>query len=537
MKIYSKGFSDKNIDYIVERKLRAIITKEYAIVTIADDKRLHDELRTYFEVSEDKTEESSIFFSPEMLVPDLQYILLDEQEQIDTSIRIQEFKESFFALVRKLAEQSGDLTRAEVIRLIWQKFSSGPSTPYSNVDEEKKERLLSRVVTADDEKWIIEKFVELILKYAIYLTCWEKAYGSLAVRRYNENHLGTRVSLDDKEAGMMAHENTINNWFRYLFEGDENPSVGNIPESVKEVFEKNKLESVARCIEENVYKQCKIQIDRNADIYRNFFYSSHGAKVNGTNNNKERVKATLYELILFTNCFAFSWNMSYARDKVVEFILDETEHIGDIGKIIDKNTTAAVEIVLMNTVKVNQNLGEDKNWVDLKVDKISCAVESANKLQLYVIPAALVLLDANENKDNIPVENLLERLHKEDDLKTAVESKAEERKVSLKKKDGGNALGKLHVFASENEAVTDIMNVSEEAKKSEKKALIVNRTKSIERNYWTQRKRTLSTYKVTGVNGSDDLVRKYLEYLHWQNKVVRDYVREVIDFLINSEGK
>lgn len=139
MKIYSKGFSDKNIDYIVERKLKAIITTEYAIVTIATDERSHEELRAYLEVTEASAEYIGIFFSPEMLVPDLQYILQSEQEQMDTNALIQEFKVSFFTLITSLAEQSGNLTRADVIRLIWQKFCGVTSTPYNNIDEAEKE--------------------------------------------------------------------------------------------------------------------------------------------------------------------------------------------------------------------------------------------------------------------------------------------------------------------------------------------------------------------------------------------------------------
>lgn len=527
MKIYSKGFSDKNIDYIVERKLKAIITTEYAIVTIATDERSHEELRAYLEVTEASAEYISIFFSPEMLVPDLQYILQSEQKQLDTNALIQEFKDSFFALITNFAEQSGNLTRAEVIRLIWQKFCDVTSTPYDNIDEAEKEHLLAQVETAEDDKWINDKFVELILKYAIYLTCWEKAYGSLAVRRYSANHLGKRVSQDDKTVGSMAHENTVINWFRHLFAGEENGSVRNIPIRITEIFKRNLLENMAVMLEEKVYHKCKIQMDRNADIYRKFFYRSHDA------NSRELVKTTLYELILFTNCFAYSWYLQYDKEKVVEFILDETEHIGDIGNVIDTNTTAAVEIVLMNTVKVNQNLAEDKSWVDMKVDKIANAIEIANQLQLYVIPAALVLLEANKYKDEIPVDKLLESLQKDDDIKNAVNDKAGERKASLKKKDGGNTLGNFHIFASENKAVLDTINEGTESKEN----ALVNRSKSNERNYWTQRKRELSVSEATGAtSGIEDLVKKYLEYLHWQNKIIRDCVRNVIEPLINGIG-
>jgi len=528
MKIYSKGFSDESIDYIVERKLRAIITTEYAIVTSGKDERSHDELRECLEVLELSAEYISIFFSPEMLVPDLQYVLQSQQEKSNTDALIKEFEESFFTLITKLAESSGNLTRAEVIRLIWQRFSSGATTPYINVDEKEKEELLAQVVVSEDDQWINDKFVELILKYAIYLTCWEKVYGSLAVRRYNAKHLGKRVSQDDKEMGSMAHENTINNWFKHLLAEQETASDKKIPQVVKESFKKNISSDVTYSIEEKIYDQCKIQMDRNADSYRKFFYRSHDA------HNRERVKATLYELVLFSNCFAYSWYLQFEKEKVVEFILDETEHIGDINDVIDFNTTAAVEIVLMNTIKVNQNINEDRDWVDMKMDKIATAVERANYLQLYIIPAALVLLEVNKYKDDIPVDKMLESLYNDEDVIAAVNDKAQQRKDSLMKKDGGTALGNLHIFASENKAILDVVNGETE---SDTTNTLVSRSKSNERNYWTQRKRGLSAYEVDGVKRANGLIKKYLEYIHYQNKVIRDCVREVINSIINSDVK
>ena len=410
--------------------------------------------------------------------------------------------------------------------MLWQKFSSTQSVPFNNVDEDDKKGMLSQVEKEVDKKWICDKFVELILKYAIYITCWEKAYGNLAVRRYNAKHLGKRVSKDEKNAGSMAHEQTVSNWFRHLFGGEETSSDKNIPKSVKVMYEELESEKVAKCIEEDVYTQCKMQIDKNADVYRKFFFRSHDA------DNRDLVKATLFELILFSNTFAYGWYLQYEKEKVLEFLLNETEHIGDIADVIDTNTTASIEIVLMNTVKVNQNIEDDKSWVNMHSESIENAVRIANKLQLYVIPATMVLLKMNEYKDELPIEDMIVSLNENNDVIEKISKRAEERKDSLKKKDGGNTLGNFHMFASENTEILDAIKMDNETKGN----ILVNRSKSKERNYWTQRKRELFTENVEeGDLETDDLVRKYLAYISYQNKVIRDYVREFINSLINSE--
>ena len=531
MEIYSKGFSDNSIDYIAERKLRAIITKEYAIVTVAKDERSHEELREYLSVVESWDNYITIFFSPEMIVPDLQYVLLSEHEQKSTNLLIKDFKISFFDKIIGYAEQSEKLTRAEVTRLIWQKFATVQTATYTGINEEDKQQLLAQVDKVDDDKWINDKFVELILKYAIYLTCWEKAYGNLAVRRYNVNHLGRRETNDDKDNGSMANERTVSNWFKQLLlEEAETTSNNNIPKSIKNIFHKGELEKAAKRIEEEVYLRCKMQIDRNADVYRKFFYRSHDA------DNRDLVKATLYELILFINSFAYSWYLQFDKEKVLEFFLDESEHIGDIGDVIDNNTTAAVEIVLMNTTKINQNLQDDKSWVDMKLDAVKNAVDTANKLQLYVIPAALVLLKLNDYKDEMNVENMINSLHINEGVAIEVEHKAKDRKMSLNKKDGGNTLGNFHMFASENTDIFyDVQADEEKMKHQIQKKLLVNRSKSHERNYWTQRKKHLSTHKEIVMDSStDELIKKYLDYLYYQNKAIRDSVRHCIEPIINN---
>lgn len=514
MKIYSKGITEENIDYIVERKLKAIISSKYAIVTIAEDGRTLDDLRVYLNVSEEIEEDCvHIYFSPEMIVPDMQYVLIAESKREYYNELIKEFEQSFFDFIIKMAEKSENLTRAEVIRLVWQKFSSEKTIPYDNVDVMELKQLLAQVESVKDDEWINDKFVELIFKYAIYLTCWEKGYGWLASGRYKAAHLGERQKKQDKWADSMAHENTVNNWFKCLFSGEINSSTENIPKDIKDVFQRGVSIEVTRNIEKRIYEQCKLQMDESIEVYRKYFYKSHDAK------ERNLVKVTLYELILFTNCFGYGWWMQCKKEDIFKFLLDDSEHIGDISDVIESNTMAAVEIVLMNTAKINQNLVQDKSWADMSV------VASANKLQLYVIPAALVLLKYNEYKDDIPVDEMMMRLDEDEEIKESVKKKFEKKVKDLKGKDKGTILGNFHIFASENIAIIDALKKEESSRANG----LVKRSKNQERNYWGQRIKSLKKVEIVENDiVAKNLLKKFLEYLRCQNNTLRDFIREAI---------
>lgn len=546
MKIYCKGISEENIDFIVERRLKAFITTDHAIVTVTDDSRNILELRQYLEVRESLTEYILIWFSPEMIIPDMKYILINQDGVNQQELLISEFEDSFFDMVIKLAEASENLTRAEATRLIWIKFMNGDTDAYNPIDENELQAYMSRVDKSADEAWSNIKFVEIVIKYSTYLISWEKRYGYESTKKYLNYKLGVR-RVKAHESKSMQKQNVIENefidgitfpnetarsWFAHLIVGDNadiSASIRNakIPAEIVSAFQKNKIiESIGK-IEREVYHGCNIFIDESADTYRKFFFDTHYSS--------EKIKACFFELLLWVNSFYYCY-MNTTKKNTFLFCMDDSNHIGDISDVINNITVSATEIVLMQTAKINQDLLKDKKWTDMRL------VDFADEIQVVILPAVISLLKSegySERDENIDTKVLFETFYKSSDIRGQARKISEERVSYLKDKDSGMVMGSFVFFGSENDCINDFLNEEQKQYKGKKSKNnyyvypIRNRAKRSEKNYWIQRRKSfVKKYEIINMSIFDNIdvniAGIFLEYIHLQNRALRSAVRKHI---------
>lgn len=528
MKIYCKGISEENIDFIVERRLKAFITTDHAIVTVTDDIRDVLELRSYMAVVEDSTSYTKIMFSPEMIIPDMKYILMDDGEREQHNSIIAEFEHSFFERITDIAEKSGNLTRAEAVRLIWKKFANTETVSYLGIDENELNNIMLRVDKSIEETWVKDEFVKLIIKYSSYIICWEKCYGHNAIYRYTEGHLANRISEDDKgELDTTLPATTVRKWFIELVSGKRNKKI--IPQEYYEVFSIDSVRKATINIEKTLYRHCNINYDEIADVYRKFFVT--GNRENGD------IKATLYEMLLFVNAFCYRKELTKKQD-VFKFCMDTSVHVGDITDIINNNLTSSVEIVLMNYSKINQNLQEDEKWADMGL------VAIADNIQKYSIPIIITLMKCKgyqENEILLDINGMILSIQNNLNLKERIKMLCEKHTDELLKKDSGYILGTVYSFASSSDEIKKAIGKEEiiETKDGISKRYknpVKDRAKRFERNYWTQRKQSLKKAKWIEAEAFHDIevTALLMRYSHLQNYFIRENIRNAISPLIEE---
>lgn len=504
MKIYSKGISEERIDYIVERRLKAYVDLQgnYAIVAVADDERTADELNRYLEVENPSNGFLEFLFSPTKKIASLQYILVPDEERQGYDLLIKDFKQSFYDYIIKYFEDGNMLTKAEVIRIIWGTFSGRGNIPYDDIDEKEKAELLRLVKVKEDELWAENEFLKLIIKYSIHLTSWEKKYGCYAAMRHLESRLSKREP--EKHRVPIIDIKTLRKKYTCWFAEEHKKVRKKEKHDISVEFRKEILHERTVQMVAEIYKDIKIQPDRAADRFQTFFLTTQ--KADSKRECKELEAVTLFELLLFVNFLDYE---SINKEKTVEFLIDESSHIGDISAEVGKMLSAAIEIVLMLSLFIN----------DCNDDEIPkhAFTKYATDLQVYVLPAIEVTLA--EGNDLLDVASIVERIEHDTFLHSKITNTAIKKIEMLKKRDAGLIIGSYYMYATSKESVLLGTKYND----------IRDRARDKEKHYWDMRKKCLIRMKYEGVSKIKiPSLRIMVNYLSVQNKVLRDKVRDAL---------
>jgi len=502
MKIYSKGISEERIDYIVERRLKAYVDLfgKYAIVTVADDERTAVELEAYLEIEKTGCNYFEFLFSPTKIVASLQYILVPDEERQGYDLLIKDFKKSFYGYIIKYFEDGNILTKAEVIREIWGTFSGRGNIPYSNVDEKEKARLLKIINVKEDEIWVENEFLKLIIKYAIHMTSWEKKYGCYAAMRHLESRLSKREP--EKHRVPLIDIKTLRKKYACWFTEESKEVNKKEKHDISVEFRKEILHERTVQMVAEIYKDIRMQPDRAADRFQTFFLTTQ--KADSKRASKELEALTLFELLLFVNFLDYE---SINKEKTVEFLIDESSHIGDISDEVGKILSAAIEIVLMLNLFIN-----DCNDDEIPKHPFT---KYATDLQVYALSAIEATLA--EGNDLLDVATSVERIEHDTFLHSKIANTAIKKIEMLKKRDAGLIIGSYYMYATSKESVLLGTKYKE----------IRDRARDKEKHYWDLRKKCLIRLKYEGVSKIKiPSLRIMINYLSVQNKVLRDKVRD-----------
>ena len=504
MKIYSKGISQERIDYIVERRLKAYVDLlgKYAIVTVADDARTAEELVSYLEIENPECNYLEFLFSPTKIVASLQYILVPDEERQEYDALIKDFKQSFYDYIIKYFEEGNMLTKAEVIRIIWGTFSGKGNIPYENVDEKEKTELLRLVDSRDDEIWAENEFLKLVIKYAIHLTLWEKKYGYNSAIR----HLESRLSAREPEQFRfpIIDIKTVKKRYQSWFAENIELKYKKEKQDVSIEFKKDKIYERTIQMVAEMYQEMKLQLNRGADRFQNFFITTQKADMKRESKDLELM--TLFELLLFVNFLDYA---TINQSKTVEFLIDESNHVGDISAEVDNILSAAIEVVLMLNLFINDCTDEEIQTHPF--------AKLATNLHVYVVTAIEAILA--EGDDLFNEEAVLERIQYDTFLENKITNIAIRKMEELKKRDAGTMIGSYYMYATSKE---DVLHGTEYND-------VRTRARDKEKHYWDIRKKCLIRAKYEGVSRIElQPLKVVLHYMATQNKALRDKVRGIL---------
>ena len=504
MKIYSKGISEERIDYIVERRLKAYVDLfgKYAIVTVADDERTAAELGEYLEIEKTDCNYFEFLFSPTKIVASLQYILVPDEERQGYDLLIKDFKQSFYDYIIKYFEDGNIPTKAEVIRIIWGTFSGRGNIPYKDVDEKEKAELLKVVNVREDEIWAENEFLKLIIKYAIHLTSWERKYGYNAAIR----HLESRLSAREPEQFRfpIIDVKTVTKRYQSWFAENIELKYKKEKQDVSVEFKKDKIYERTMQMVSEMYKEMRLQLNRGADRFQNFFLTTQKADMKRKSKDLELM--TLLELLLFVNFLDYA---TINKSQKVEFLIDESNHVGDISAEVDNILSAAIEVVLMLNLFIN-----DCNDEEIQTHPFA---RLATNLHVYVIPAIEAILA--EGDDLFKEEAVLERIQHDTFLQNKITNIARRKMEELKKRDAGTIIGSYYMYATSKADVLQGTKYKD----------VRTRARDKEKQYWDLRKKCLIRSKYEGVSKIElQSLHIILHYMAIQNKSLRDKVREAL---------
>lgn len=501
MKIYSISTSKEPIDIIVERVLLAYVAKsgEYAIVTIDDDKRDVEEIGKKLEIKNMEENHFMFYFSPTKIVCGLEYILGTDEERENNNELIKEFKQSFYDSVIGYYENGNKITRAEAVRIIWGDFNSNESIPYDGVNEEEVVLLQRAAEESVVERRITNKFVDLIIKYAIHITMWEQRYSAheankmIEAREEKQQERGIEPYIPDRKTVLAR--------FSFLFSGEPKMKHVKDPEYIITELSESGMKVSAKQVQDNIYTELKLHKDAGNEKHNRFFVV---AKKEGIKRNT--VYTSLLGQLLFVNYIDYK---ILSSQKKMEFFLED-DFVGDISEEIEKMLNASIEIVLMMNMLINE--------VDFKDMEKHPFVKKTMELHVDVLPVVKYLMAMGVNGGDIK-----ERLVEIDDqpkIKEKIKKKRKERIDKLKDENyGATIMGGYYMFASSDEEVivgTQYKDVRARAKRREK-------------DYWEERYQCLKKWEYPErYQVKTDLVCLLMRYLKTQNQAIHNRIKEIL---------
>lgn len=505
MKIYSIGTSKEPIDIIVERVLLAYVAKsgKYAVVTVDDDKRDVEEIGEKLEIKNMEEKHFLFYFSPTKIVCGLEYILGTDEERENSNELIKEFKQSFYDSVIGYYENGNKITRAEAVRIIWGDFNSNVSIPYDGVNEEEVILLQRTVEESEVDRRITNKFVDLIIKYAIHITMWEKRYSAHEANKMIEDReekqqiRGIEPHIPDRKT-MLAR-------FSFLFSGEPKMKHVKDPEHIIMELSECGMKVSAKQVQDNIYTELKLCKDTGSEKQNRFFVA---AKKEGTKRNT--VYTSLLGQLLFVNYIDYK---ILSPQKKMEFFLED-DFVGDISEEIEKVLNASIEIVLMMNMLINE--------VDFKNMEKHPFVKKTMEFHVDVLPVVKYLMALEVNGGD--VKERLAEIDAQPKIKEKIKKKVEERIAKLKDENyGATIMGGYYMFASSDKEVvvgTRYNDVRARAKRREK-------------DYWEERYQCLKTWQYPErYQVKTDLVCFLMRYLKIQNQAIHNRIKEILSVYV-----
>lgn len=508
MKIYCVNSSRNTIDFIVERVLQAYIAEsgEYAVVTVDDDGRSIDEIGKSIIIDNMEENHFSFFFSPTKLVCGMGYILATAEERENYNVLINVFKQSFYDSVIKYYEDGNKITRAEAVRLIWNDFSGKASVSYANVDEEEVVLLQKSVDDNDVENRITEKFVELIIKYAIHITMWEQRYSG-----HEANKMIEKRTEKQQERGVepfTPNKKTLNTRFSFLFTGEPEMKRVKDPKYIIQEFSVGGMIESSKLVQNNIYKELRIQKDKKIDKHSRFFVTAKKER-----QERNTVYTSLLGQLLFVNYMDY-WFLN--DRKKMEFFLED-DFVGDISAEIEQVLDAAIEIVLMLNMFINE--------VDLEQIATHPFAKKTMELHVNVLPVVKYLMSLEDRGGDIKAR--LSEIDAEPKEREKIENRAKERIVKLKDENfGATIMGGYYMFASSDPKVVEGTKYADARARAKRK----------EKDYWEKRYQCLKRWSFPEKYQMNfELVVFLMKYLQNQNQAIHNRIREILDVYVMKE--
>lgn len=508
MRIYSKGISNQGIDFIVERVLKAYISRNgnCALVTLTDDNRNISELLKDFSIQESEKEFVDIVFSPTKIVVGLECIIADNKDRDIYCKLVDEFKIAFFTFIMDYYSKA-DVTRAEAVRIIWKALNSTEDIKgYDNIPTDVQLLILSYDEGAGNKK-LSDALFSLIIKYSIYLTLWENRFSSQCA--YNKI-INRMCDIDAYVIEREPDIKTIEKNFKNMFSNEDKAKYKKETEEVRNIFSNRAMIQRAKYMQERIYNSLSLPQDNIPDSYYKFFYiTKKGILENGKSTT---IYTSLEGILLYMNYFVYSYTNKRMK---MDFLLNESKHVGDISQEIEGILETAIEIVFQMEMLINN--------VPLEKMKDDIFAKDTMELHLCVLPIIQVILSSGE--EIFDVQSILEKVKTE--YAVSIKEIAVAKLKRMKEENyGAQILGSYYMFATSNQdgiTGTDFKDVRSRAKRYEKQ-------------YWQERKKCLKKWDV---KKQSILVSVYtepmLEYIRLQNCIVRDKIREELSKFIKVE--
>lgn len=518
MKLYWRGKIDNSIDILVELCLKAYIAEDgsFAIITISDStKSVEDLLKEFFITNVEVDEVIDIYFTPQGVITGLSYLIGREETQQKYQELIDTFCTEFYKEILSIAEEKNDIERQEAVRLVWKIFDSESQPTKQGVNSDKISSHISNEIKQllhDSMLWIKKNFLELCIKYAIFITMWERTYGPASVAEaigHNMSHkedMGTgkeRLKKIDEYCNQelyMARSTFYYNFQKKIAE-----------DKVKQVLSEENILKKVMLIENSIYDGLKFQKILDVEKkYRKFFYYDKDAIKNGC--------FGIYELYCFYNIFKTDIQGGDRKKLFDLFLCDNAVEVDLTWKVLDELMVAA-EVVLMNVIKINQVYWKEEDNVQFK--------DMVNRIQFVILPYLQAIADTEQDNQ------IFQRIVSMDDR-----SKIEKLLSNYEEKACCIVCNKIELYGESSMRDkysilgTAFMHASRyygrcENNNSDSKKIRV-RAKSQANSYWSVRIKGLKNREYETICiGDDDIfaIKMFCRYIEIQNSELRKAVR------------
>lgn len=364
---------NETLDLIIVPMLRAIIIPSNKLAIITTDLK-KDAQSIILENGFTIGEYTDISFSPISAIPDLNYILADENTKKKYIETFRDFQLSFVSYIHQLAKKEPNKIRAQQLILTWECFTN------RDVFALKK---YSRVI--DSSKPLTCLLLdELIIKYLVYFACWELAYVKDDIHKVLHNYFNLYANKIANDSYSSTYNTRIICSKRF--------------EEIKDKFPKSKTLDYQVTL--NMYSTIhkKIGIPQGMpDSKTEFFDKARPLKPKNENEenvkkvNKKRKKyyplCNIVESSFLVDCsFSLSSKSANFLKKLFNYNINDESFDVIGGKLCDI-LLLATEAVTFNTIRFNTEISLKKD-MDEKIFNYYCEkfLDCISDIMLVILP-------------------------------------------------------------------------------------------------------------------------------------------------------